>query len=244
MALSDIHLSRGMHLTREEGMCLLEAVAFLAGEEHSDRPVCVHPVLASYGHGLNDAIFPEREDLHDRLRSLAQRLVGTANGDGQRWGLMAADWLVRTYTPAWLRLVPELVEHAEGLERLDEITSWEDLPVQCLQAACDAASTGDVVCDAALYATRIAALNAALNAVWDATPNAALNAALYATPNSALYATRNAALNAARNAALNAARVAVLNAPLNVAQDVLRPTVHLLQESALDLFELMLAEEN
>jgi hypothetical protein len=39
-------LSHGSHDRREDGMCLMEAVAFLAGERHSDRPVCACPVLS------------------------------------------------------------------------------------------------------------------------------------------------------------------------------------------------------
>jgi hypothetical protein len=36
-------LSHGSHDRREDGMCLMEAVAFLAGERHSDRGATQRP---------------------------------------------------------------------------------------------------------------------------------------------------------------------------------------------------------
>ncbi len=39
--LDDITLRSGAHSSREDGMCLMEAVSFYAGEKHSDHPTCV-----------------------------------------------------------------------------------------------------------------------------------------------------------------------------------------------------------
>lgn len=44
------------HRTREEGMCMMEAVAWFAGEEHSDAPACVGLVPRGIGISMNDTI--------------------------------------------------------------------------------------------------------------------------------------------------------------------------------------------
>jgi hypothetical protein len=190
--LTTMRLSHGAHGTREAGVCLLEAVAWLAGEPHSDRPACTSLVLSTYGRTLNDTLLPSRADLEPRLRALAPRLVGTAGRPelDQRAGLMAADWLVRVYTPAWLR-VAGLAEHADALAGGDPIRSWDSLPTTGLAAARGAA--------------RSAADSAAWSAAWSAADSAAWGAAKSA------------------------------------ARDALAPTVRELQDSALDLYERMVA---
>ena len=42
-----IVLKHGSHTTFAQGLCAMEAVAWLAGEKHSDRPSCTCPVIAS-----------------------------------------------------------------------------------------------------------------------------------------------------------------------------------------------------
>jgi hypothetical protein len=90
--LDTLHLDRGDHDTRNRGVCLMEAVAWWAGEPHTDQPRCVSPVLATFGMSLNDR-FPD--DRRQRLKPLIPLLPGTA-GDGldERRGYLALDWLV------------------------------------------------------------------------------------------------------------------------------------------------------
>lgn len=52
--LTTIRLLSGKHARREEGVCALELVAWLAGEEHSDHPACVSPVVAHFVRAWND----------------------------------------------------------------------------------------------------------------------------------------------------------------------------------------------
>jgi hypothetical protein len=203
--LTTMQLTHGAHDTREEGVCLLEAVAWLAGEPHSDAPTCASMVLSAYGLALNDTLLPSRTDLEPRLRDFAPRLVGTAGHPDldQRAGLMAADWLIRVYVPAWLRLAG-LTEHADALADGDPIRSWGSLP-----------TTG---------------LAAAWRAAWDAARSAAWDAAWDA----ASSVTYSAAYSAAESAAVGAVWSAA-------AEDALAPTVRSLQDSALDLYERMIA---
>ena len=68
-------LERGRHRDPTQGRCLLELVSVLAGEQWTDHPRCVHPVLASIARRVNDAC---GDQARDRLVPLAMRLIGTA----------------------------------------------------------------------------------------------------------------------------------------------------------------------
>jgi hypothetical protein len=248
-----MRLASGSHITREKGVCLLEAVAWLAGEPHSDRPACTSLVLSTYGRALNDAILPDRDDLEPRLRALAPRLVGTAGRPDldQLAGLIAADWLIRVYTPAWLRLAG-LTEHADALAGGNPIRSWADLPTTDLAAARDAArsaansaawsaawSAAESAVESA--ADRNATGDAADSAAWGAAGGAAWGAAGNAALSAAYNAIKSAAWSAAWSAACSAARSAAKGAAESAARDALAPTVRELQDSALDLYERMVA---
>lgn len=54
MDLSEIILVPGSHSNRSYGVCAMEAVAWLAGEEHSDTPECVNLYVRSVIILLND----------------------------------------------------------------------------------------------------------------------------------------------------------------------------------------------
>ena len=113
-----LRLEGGSHQSPDEGVCLMEAVAWLAREPHSDEPKCTCPVLGAFGRGLNDCLDVERRQ---RLKPFIPELVGTASdGHAEARGFMAMDWIVRTYTPAWLRLARRDTE-ADGLQSLPEI---------------------------------------------------------------------------------------------------------------------------
>ena len=116
--LTTLTLLKGGHPSRDAGVCLLEAVAYFAGEPHSDRPDCTSPVLGTFGRGLNDVLPDEKRQA---LVPFVPRMVGTA-GDGldEARSYMALDWLIRTYTPAWLDLAGLTVE-AQALRELRRI---------------------------------------------------------------------------------------------------------------------------
>jgi hypothetical protein len=226
-------LSHGKHATPQDGRCAMEWVAYLAGEQHTDQPVCVSPVLREFGMALNDRWDDEQRQ---KLRPYLARCIGTA-GDGRdterSW--LAVDWLIRTFTPRFLDLRPELAEHAAKLRALSPVMA---------SAALDDAT---VVLNATRAATRAAARDAARDAAWAAAQDAARAAAWAATRAAARAAARDAARAAARDAAQDAARdaawAAAWAATRAAAEDVLRPVVVELQASALDLFDRMLPTE-
>lgn len=101
--LIDQHpLRRGAHPSRDDGMCAMEMVAWLAGEEHSDEPACACPVLAALVRACNDAMTDHSRNRF--LRPLVPLLVnsrGSAADERQR-GMVALDGLVRELLPRWL----------------------------------------------------------------------------------------------------------------------------------------------
>jgi len=130
--LDTLQLGKGSHSNPEQGLCLLEAAAYFAGERHSDRPQCVSPVLAAVGRRLNDLL---PYDKRQRLVPLVPQLVNT-RGDGldDTRRIMAVDWAVRVATPAWLDAAG-MADQAARLRALAPIVDWASrdaaLPVIC-----------------------------------------------------------------------------------------------------------------
>lgn len=118
--LNTLTLSVGSHEAREDGVCIMEAAAWLAGEEHSDQPSCVSPVIRTYAMGLNDGW---NDATRQRLLPYISLVIGTAQSVEveQRRSWMAVDWMARIYAPVWLRLA-NLRSHAAVLEALGAIT--------------------------------------------------------------------------------------------------------------------------
>jgi hypothetical protein len=217
MAVPAITLEKGKHSDPSDGMCLLEAVAFVAGEPFTDRPACVSPVLAAFGRYLNDALPRERRQ---HLASLIPLLIGTVGAEAdERDGLRCAHWLIAHWVPAWLDLVPELAGHAAALRALPEPSSWSDVGGWAVgDAAWDAA--GDSAGDAAWSS----AGNAARAAVW-ASAGAAARDAVWACGGDLPW---DPAEDAPIPIAWAAARAA--------AGDALQPTILQLQQDTIDLF--------
>ena len=166
--LNGITLNSGSHEGPDDGMCVMEAAAWIAGEEWTDSPVCVSPLLAEFCRLLNDAW---GDSDRQRLKPFAARVIGTA-GDGQdnARSYLALDWLVRTYTPAWLDLAgmredaTELRERRRIADRTAAAAAQESIKAarQSAAAAWDAAwaAAGAAAGDAALAAARDAARDA------------------------------------------------------------------------------------
>jgi len=230
--LDTLTLAQGKHDRRSEGVCLLEAVAWLAGETHTDRPRCVSPVIAEFGRSWNDALEdPPRTAL---LKPLIPLMIGTATteADEETRAWMCVDWLARVQTPAWLRLAG-LTSYAEALEacaRLVDAATARDA-----QPALDAAR------DAAWAAAEAAARAAARDAARDAARAAAGAAARDAAGAAAWAAARAAARDAAWAAARDAAWAAAWAAARAAARAALHPTVEALQQAAVQLLRDMCA---
>ena len=157
--LDHITLRKGNHAENDQGaMCIMEAAAWIAGEPWTDHPTCVSPVIGAFLRSWNDNL-----DDADRqqLKPYITKVVGTAASPEveNRRAWMALDWLVRTYTPAWLRLAG-LDAQADQLAGLPEFAAGMDVPA--IRPAIDAVRK-----DAR------ASWDAARDASWDAARDAA-----------------------------------------------------------------------
>ena len=101
LSIDSLRLGAGSHDTRDDGLCVMEAVAWLAGEQHSDQPQCASPVIRAFAMGLNDAW---DDEARQRLIPYTKLIVNTRDGLDDERALMAFDWLCRTHVPAWLDL--------------------------------------------------------------------------------------------------------------------------------------------
>ncbi len=71
-------LSHGSHATPKEGACVMEMVAFLAGESHTDSPTCVHGVLRALAINVNDFV---SDDNRNRIALLIPAFMNSTNID-------------------------------------------------------------------------------------------------------------------------------------------------------------------
>ena len=122
--LDDVVLESTPHPRRGLRLTLLELVAWLAHERHSDAPRTVSPVLAAHARWFASALDGGRRQ---QLKELARALIGTRSPsavghDGlapedtaRAW--LATDWLLRAQAPAWLHAA-SLHEAAGRLEDL------------------------------------------------------------------------------------------------------------------------------
>jgi hypothetical protein len=244
--IQSLALSSGSHAEFERGMCVMEAVSYVAGEPWSDAPQCACPVITAFMVSWNDSL-PSDAERERLLKPFIPLLVGTRNPAAEeRRSYMALDWLIRVFTPKWLDLVPALHEHAKALRELEAIADMAGAAaagerVRAAWAAARAAARA-AAWDAARAAARDAARAAAGDAAWAAARDAAWDAARDAAWDAAWDAARDAARAAAGDAAWAAAGDAAWAAVWAAAGDALKPTTEWLQSSAIDLVHRMIAE--
>jgi hypothetical protein len=169
MELKTFTFGKGSHESRKDGMCVMEAVAMLAGEQHSDSPECADPVISKLAIWLYDSCADQlRQEL---LLDLPWRIVGTKSTPEieQQRAYIAADWAVRTVCPILLRKA--------GLE--EQAASLESLPMVSDQESARAAVVAAGAAWAAAWAAKAAAraARASAEASWAAEADGAARAA-------------------------------------------------------------------
>jgi hypothetical protein len=162
--LAALSLSAGSHSEFARGVCAMEAVAYIAGEPHSDAPACACPVLTAFMIAWNDGL-PSNAERDRLLKPFIPRLVDTRSTREveERRAFLAMDWVIRVHTPTWLDLVDDLKPHAAALRALDAV---HDLAT--LQASTPSLRSASRASAAAWDAARAAAWDAARAAAWDA----------------------------------------------------------------------------
>jgi hypothetical protein len=136
--IQNLPLLAGLHDDEQFGkeMCVMEAVAYVAGEPHSDHPACACPVIADVLRCWNDRLGEGERANADRdrlLKPLVARLVGsrsTPDVEAKR----------RTILREWVRTAP-LADYLEiaGLSEHADAVRANPLDYKTIRAARDAA---------------------------------------------------------------------------------------------------------
>jgi hypothetical protein len=71
-----VKLQNGGHTDCEDGMCAMEALAFIAGIPHTDRPACCAESVTMACQRLNDSADSDEE--RQKLKPLLPRVLNTA----------------------------------------------------------------------------------------------------------------------------------------------------------------------
>ena len=172
--IQTLSLKAGAH-SPNSTFCILEAVAFVAGEPWSDHPECACPIIGAFLRSWNDFL-PTDADRDRLLKPLIRDLVGSKSTKEveQKRALLCADWLIRVNTPTWLRLAG-LTVHADALEALPEITAFAQVP--SMRGTIEAARDDAYKARDAAWAAAWDAGDAARDAAWAAAGDAARAAA-------------------------------------------------------------------
>ena len=198
----EINLSSGAHKSPQDGICIMECVAYINGEEHSDKPACACPVITAFAIRTNDWMIDSERS---QLLPFVLRIAGskaTKEIERQR-GYIAADYAVRVFAPIALR-ARSLEDLAKRMEECQPITD-KDSSLAARNMARQVRVT------AYAYAATVA------TAAADA---AAADAAAYAAADAAAYAAAAAAEN------YHSIRSILVSARLRMMDDMLKLTEH------------------
>ena len=270
-------LARGSHSNGETDgcgnplLCFMEAFNASRGLGVTDTcPADVSLTLHGFIINLNDTLgTTDRQP----LKPYRDRIIGTGGQPDadERAAYMCVDWLIRTYTPAFLRLAG-LTAHADAFAGAGEIIDLATLDqvndrISAAQSAAYAAArsaayaaAGSAAYAAAGSAAYAAAVSAAVSVADSAAVSAAVSAAYLAArsmadsavdsavDSAALQVARAAVDSVARSVAVSAADSTVsaedsaaVSAAVSAAAQELAPTVAALQASAFDLLDRMIA---
>jgi hypothetical protein len=95
-------LDQGGHPSFEDGHCATESAAWLVGEDHSDRPSCMSPIVAQFLRTLSDN---SSHEVRQTLKPYVLRAIETGHDgrDHERLDVCRA-WLIRVALPEALHL--------------------------------------------------------------------------------------------------------------------------------------------
>jgi hypothetical protein len=159
-------LRTGAGETPAQGGCIMQAVNWLAtdGEQWSDAPECVHPVLRKVSIWVNDNV---TDAGRRQLWPLVPRLLGTATSDRKadvRTSVALAVWAAERVLP----LIKDPVQGELAAERVGRARAWLDKGEKPAAAAAAYAAYAYAAYAAAAAAAYAAAAAAAASAAYAA----------------------------------------------------------------------------
>ena len=189
--LTAFELQGGSHKSADDGLCAMEAVAWLEGVKHSDSPSCTCPVIAAFVRSINDRM-PDSD--RQKLVAYLPRLVGTVSPEHEQERAEYLAWHAITVVAPGVLERAGLKHHAATLRGLGR-HDWEAAAFAARAASYDAASYAAASYAAARVASYAADADDAAYAAASCAADAAF-AASYAAARAASYAA-DAAANAA-----------------------------------------------
>ena len=167
-------LTVGKHESREKGVCVMELVAWLAGESHTDFPECVDRGISRVLQKFND-----RMNLTDRNKYLKPLLLKVIGSNASleiriKRAFVTADWTVRIILPTafdlmgkkeWakkLRVLAPIIDIATAKIARDKtqevkVAAYAAATTATAAAAAAAAAAAGDVAAAVAYAGDVAA---------------------------------------------------------------------------------------
>jgi len=132
--IQELHLKQGAHHPGST-FCVMEAVAYVAGEDWTDHPRGVPPTMATYFRWWNDHLQTD-EDRDRLLKTFIPRVIGLPMNETTetRRFVMIGDWILRKLIPEILRL-HKLNDVAAKLENKPESTTLEEFKKAALDLA-------------------------------------------------------------------------------------------------------------
>jgi hypothetical protein len=234
-------LKAGSHDDFERGACVMESVAWLAGEPFSDAPRCACPVVRTFAMRLNDRI--DNDALRtELLLPFVVSMVGSKSTDtvAAYRARLAADWAIRGSLAIWWDEVSWLKPVAEKLRAMAPLVTSEALKeaATMLRAEREAMKSRAA---AYVYAAAYAAADAAADAAYAAAAADAAYAAADAYSAAAAAADADAYSAAADAAAADAdAADETLDEKIAAARARLRPIREAVWRSQADCIGRML----
>ena len=191
-----LELRQGAGGSYENGLCFMEAAAWLGGEEATDAPQCACPVLGRFGIRLNDALNHENRQ---KLLPLSLNMVGSRSKEHER---IRADYLVIQVARRILPIAFDAIGQTDIANEYRQATTKGqvyDISVRAKKSAAAYAAYAAYAAAADAYAAAYAAY-AAYAAAADAYAAAAAAADAYAAAAAAAAADAYAAAAAAADA--------------------------------------------
>lgn len=165
-----LRLRQGAGGSYKNGLCVMEAVAWMNNESANDHPECACPVIANFAIKLNDNL---NDDNRQQLTSLIIPITGTKSDKHQQ---ARADLIVMRVGAEIIPLAFDAIglkDHAEAMRKCTNKGKLREVMLNAKSAAADAAYAA---ADADAYDAAYAAADAA---AYDAAAYAA-DAAAYA----------------------------------------------------------------
>jgi hypothetical protein len=122
-------LLRGNHKPDSQ-FCVMEAAAFIAGEEWTDHPESVPPTIGAFLRCWND-VLPTDADRDRLLKPFIPRVIGLPADDKieEKRAVLLGDWVLRTAIPEILRSIhrEDCQEVGERLAALPPMKNYKEI---------------------------------------------------------------------------------------------------------------------